>query len=420
MRRSLIAIAILFLLALPLTAQEKRLWVLRAPGEMVEYDLATFAAKQTIKLPADAVESPQSVAVNHLGQVLFSPSVSLPLEEDDVDSPHKVWFWNGHAATTFDLGVKREVTTAGSNQAVIEFAPAVYLSADGTHLFWFANQARRLEREDVDLSTATTWEAWRTDLNGDTRQELAAVKFPDCRCTTGACEESCPYAQVWAPGDGVGKLILMTQFVAGKTGAVYKESSRCQGEGTNWSCTGLPDPLRRMLDAASDGSVVAEAVPDTGCCGWSNQSDDQTLVLANGKSLTVFDEFGIYKNSDYDVSFYTSNARLSPALASIAMTITATAAARRPIQLSEQGQANPEESKTIRKRLEDLPAVEVKSLEDSSRRVAFVPHATLVGWINEKEILMVEDHLLVVLNVATGARRRSTVRVEDAAHAFLR
>jgi len=420
MRRSFLTIGVLLWLALPLAAQEKRLWVLRAPGEMVEYDMSTFAAKQTIKLPSDAVESPQSVAVNHLGQVLFSPSVALPLEEDDVESPHKVWFWNGHAATTFDLGLKREVTTAGSNQAVVEFAPAVYLSADGSHLFWFANQARRLEREDVDLSTITTWEAWRTDLNGGAREELAALKFPDCRCSTGACEESCPYGEVWAPEDGVGKLILLTQFVAAKTGAVYKESSRCQGEGTNWSCTALPDPLRRVLDAASDGSVVVEAIPDTGCCGWSNQSNDQTLVLANGKSQTVFDEFATYKNSDYDASFYTSNARLSPALASVAMTITATAAASRPIQLAEQGQANPEESKGIRKALEDLPAVEVKSLDDLLKRVAFVPHATLVGWISEKEILIVEDHLLVVLNVATGARRRSSVHVEDAAHAFLR
>ena len=54
------------------------------------------------------------------------------------------------------------------------------------------------------------------------------------------------------------------------------------------------------------------------------------------------------------------------------------------------------------------------------RRVAFLPHATLVGWISEKEILIVEDHLLVAYNVATGARRKSSVRVEDAGRVFLR
>jgi hypothetical protein len=54
------------------------------------------------------------------------------------------------------------------------------------------------------------------------------------------------------------------------------------------------------------------------------------------------------------------------------------------------------------------------------RRIAFLPHATLVGWLSDKEILVVEGHLLVAYNVATGARRKSNIRVEDAAHAFLR
>ncbi len=429
MQKILRAAGILILLAAPLSAplsaQEKRLWVLLAPGEMVEYDPATFAVKHTIKVPAEAAESPQSVSVNHLGQILFAPSVSLPLADSDVASPNKAWFWNGQAATTIDLGVTREVSVTGSNHAVSESAPAVYLSADGGHLFWFANQARRLARDGIDLSTETIWVAWRTNPSGGSREELASTKFPDCRCSSGACEETCAYGQVWAPDDGIGKLVFMTQFVAGKMGAVYKETSRCQGEGTDWTCTPLPQPLRRVLDATSDGSVIVEAIPDTGCCGWSNQSDDQTLVLVDGETRTVFDEFAMYKNPDYDVSFYTSSARLSPSLEFVAMTIAATAESDRPIQLAEQGQANPEESKGIRQALAELPAVEIKSLrvkgtEESPRRVAFLPHATLVGWINEKEILIVEGHLLAVFNVATGTWRKSSVRVEDAAQVFLR
>jgi hypothetical protein len=43
-----------------------------------------------------------------------------------------------------------------------------------------------------------------------------------------------------------------------------------------------------------------------------------------------------------------------------------------------------------------------------------------VGWISEKEILIVEGHLLIAYNVASGARRKSNIRVEDAAHVFLR
>jgi hypothetical protein len=180
-----------------------------------------------------------------------------------------------------------------------------------------------------------------------------------------------------------------------------------------------------LLDAASSGNVIVKAIPDTSCCGWSNQSDDQTLVLANGKTIPVFDELATYKNPDYDVSFYTSRARLSPDLGYIAMTIESTAQANKPIQLAEQGQASLEEAKQIRKAVAELPAVEVKSMEvksmeDSPKRVAFLPHATLVGWINDKEILIVEGHVLVAYHVGTGERRKSSVRVEDAGMVFLR
>ena len=56
---------------------------------MVEYDLATFAVKQTVKLPAEATQAPQNVSVNRLGQILFATPVSLPLSEEDNRSPHQ-------------------------------------------------------------------------------------------------------------------------------------------------------------------------------------------------------------------------------------------------------------------------------------------------------------------------------------------
>lgn len=419
MKRALQLIVGVLLLSAPLLAEGKRLWVLRAPGEMVEYDPATFAVKQTVKVPAEALQSPGNILVNRLGQILFAAPVSLPLSKEDAGAPHRVWFWNGHVAITIDQGVKREVIGAGSNEAVTETAPAVYLSADGMHLFWFANQARRLQREGVDLSTATTWQAWRTDLNGAGREDLATAKFPDCRCRTGTCEETCPYGVVWAGESGVEKFFLMTQFVAAQTEPVYKATTLYREEVGKWAADPLAEPLQRVLDAAADGKTIVEAIPDTGCCGWSNQSDDQTLVLSDGKKLTVFDERATYQNPDYDVSFYTSNARLSPELGYVAMTIVSTAQLNKPIQLAEDGQANPEESQRIRKALAELPAVEIKSIEDAPRRVAFVPHVVLLGWISEKEILIVEDHLLVAYNVSTGARRKSSVRVEDAGRVFL-
>jgi hypothetical protein len=49
-----------------------------------------------------------------------------------------------------------------------------------------------------------------------------------------------------------------------------------------------------------------------------------------------------------------------------------------------------------------------------------VTHATLVGWLSDKELLIVENHVLVVYSVGSGVRRKSTVKVDDATRVFLR
>lgn len=410
---------VVLLLSGSLAAQSKRLWILRPPGEMAEFDPATFAAKGTVKVPAEAAASPQSFSVNHLGQMLFAAPLSLPLAEGDLAAGKRAWFWDGRTATTLLREVARTTTTVGSNLAITESAPLPYLSSDGAHLYWFSNQARRLQRDGVDLSTKTTWLSWQTDLTGAGRQEAVSVALPDCSCPTGGCEETCPYGEVWVPDDGVGKFFLLTQFVAGQTQPLYKATSLYQENSGKWTATPIDPPLRQMLDAAN-ASTLLEAIPDAGCCGWENQSDDRTLLHLRGKTVTVFDEQATYKNPDYDVSFYTENGKLSPDLGSVALTIVATAKPNTPIQLADQGQANPEELQHIRKSLLDLPAVEIKSNEDVPRHIAFLPHAALVGWISDKEILIVEGHLLVAYNVASGARRKSNIPVEDAAHVFLR
>jgi hypothetical protein len=429
MRKLIPVLAVVLLLAASLAAQSKRLWVLQPPGEVAEYDPATFAARTTVKIPPEAAESPQGFSVNHLGQMLFAAPVSLPLTEDDPAAEQKVWFWDGHTATTLTREVARATATAGSNLSITESAPVPYLSEEGTHLYWFSNQARRLQRDGVDLSTKTTWLAWQTDLSGAGRQDAPSIALPECPCPTGGCEETCPYGQVWTPDDGVGKFFLLTLLVSGKTQPLYQATSLYEENAGKWASTPINPPVRRVLDAANAGTIL-EAIPDTACCGWQNQSNDQTLLHLRGKTSTLFDEQAAYKNPDYDVSFYTQNGKLSPDLASVAMTIVATAQANAPIQISEQGQANPEESQRIRKALLDLPAVEIKSIEiktnemktngDAPHRIAFLPHAALVGWISPREILIVEGHLLVAYNIATGARRKSNIHVEDAAHVFLR
>jgi hypothetical protein len=418
--RRVCLIAGMLLVALPLLAQSKRLWVLREPGEMVEYDLTTFAVKARVKVPAHALKSPENLSVNQPGEILLVPSTTPAVTEEDAAAPHTVWLWNGQAASTLDAGTEHKSEQRGSNQVVTESAPVATLSADGAHLYWFDNRERRLDRDEIDLSRTIDWQAWRTDLSGKNREDLASVKLPECACATGVCSETCPVGAFWAPDEGVDKFFLMTQYIAGQTEKTFKATTLYQEESGKWTAKPLPQALEQPLDASPAGDVIVHAIPDAACCGWSNQSNDQTLVLSNGKSQTIFDEFAIYKNSDYDVSFFTSNAKLSPDLKSVAMTISATAQANKPIQLAEEGQANPEESQEIRKALADLPAVGVKSVEDSPKQVAFVAHAMLVGWLSDKELLIVENHVLVVYTVGSAVRRKSTVKVDDAARVFLR
>ena len=418
--RRVCLIAGVLLVAVPLMAQSQRLWVLREPGEMVEYDPTTFAVKARVKVPPHALKSPENLSVNQTGQILLVPSTTPAVTEEDAAAPHTVWLWNGQAASTLDPGTEHKSEQRGSNQVVAESAPVAALSADGTHLYWFDNRERRLDRDEIDLSTTIDWQAWRTDLSGKNREDLASVKLPECACATGVCSETCPVGAFWTPDEGVDKFFLMTQYIAGQTERTVKTTTLYQEQSGKWTARPLPQPLEQPLDASPAGDVIVHAIPDAECCGWSNQSNDQTLVLSNGKSQTIFDEFATYKGSDYDVSFFTSNAKLSPDLKSVAMTISASAQANKPIQLAEEGQANPEESQRIRKALADLPAVVVKSVEDSPKQVAFVPHATLVGWLSDKELLIVENHVLVVYSVGSGVRRKSTVKVDDATRVFLR
>ena len=49
-----------------------------------------------------------------------------------------------------------------------------------------------------------------------------------------------------------------------------------------------------------------------------------------------------------------------------------------------------------------------------------IPHASLVGWTNDEEILLVENGLLVSYNVVNGRQRESKIKVRNTSYAFLR
>jgi len=401
----------------------RRLWVLHAPDEIVEYDAITFATKQAIKVPPQVLKSPDHLAINSKGQMLFVPSLAGN-EQTAGQSPAtgKIWFWNGQTGAFLDRGVTRTAARAGANLSVFEVTPQCFLSADGRHLYWFANEFKKLTSGDgaLEISVSTTFRAWQTDLTGGQREQIATFSFQPCKCETGVCSETCPEAEFWIPTEGVKDFFIATHWYQGQVSTTYESSFLYRKSAEKWLAGKLPLVMEQVLDAAQSGSIIIHAIPDGGCCGWDNVSSDQTLLTRNGKNVVFFDEFKRYANPDFDVSFFTSNARLSPDANSVAVTIISTAQPGIDIRLSDQGKPDAKELARIRQTLKELPAVEVLKLEDSPKRSALIPCATLAGWLNDKEILLVEENALVAFDVAAGVRRKSQIKVPRESHVFIR
>src|SRR6266568_9593895 len=422
----MLAHAALALASVNLLAQNqhnKRLWVLQEPDAVVEYDPATFAPRQTQKIPPEIFKSPQDLQVNRKGQMLFLPAT---VRESDgfvhENTEREFWFWDGASGRFMERPITKTTTPSAANKLLETAVPRCFLSTDGTHLFWFENRKKTIMMQDLgqELSVATTFRAWDTDLSGQQRQEIASQAFPPCKCETAVCSETCPEASYWSPDEGVGDLFVTTEWTPGQIGSEYHGSSLYQKADNKWQSSRLP-AIEKVLYSSSHGSDVAllEAIGDSGCCGWENESSDQTLLLKNGKAVTLFDEFKQYQNQDYDISFFTSNAFLSPSGGLVAFTINATQPSGTEIRLSDSGKTNPGALVQIQKALTELPAVEVVRVEDPEKPATRISRATLVGWINDQEILLVENDQLVAFNLLSSTRRVSRIKVIKPYYAFL-
>lgn len=418
----------LSLLCLSLSANAqpgKRLWVLQEPNGIVEYDPSSFVLRSSHQVPAEIFQSPQDLQINGKGQMLFLPAtVREPDGLVHESSNPRVWFWDGSAAKFLNRTITNTQVPSGGNVLFSSAKPRCFLSANGAHLLWFENRLKIMQTPDVgqDISTNTIFHAWQTDLSGEHPEDIATYTFAPCKCETSVCSETCPEASYWLPDNGIDDHFITTNWIPGQIQSEYQASFLYRKSAGGWLATKLPHAAERVLDSASDGSelVLIEAILDGGCCGWVNESDDQTLLTRKGKTLVLFDEFQQYQNQDYDVSFFTANAMLSPDFILAALTVTATNEPGSEIRLSDAGKANVAELSRIQQALAELPAVEVLRLNDPPKRTAMIPHARLVGWVNDQEILLVENGLLVSYNVVSGRRRKSEIKVSRESYAFLR
>jgi len=395
-----------------------RLWVLQEPDEIVEYDIATFAARRTLQVPRLLIEHPEYVSINAKGQILFFPPKDTP---EMVSTGCRVWFWDGHREKGLNREDAKTLGDVTDNPPVIETTLQCYLTAGGESLFWFENRFEKVTDEDgMELSVRSTSRVWRTDLAGG-RPETITHLFSSgwCRCATGVCSETCPEWYFWAPDGVVADCFVATRVTPGQLGTTYHESLLYRPSGRTWQAEKLPQPLEKPLTVSEDAGLLVVAVPDGGCCSWDNESSDQ-MLLQNGKVSLFYDEFDRYGNRDYDVSFYTADARLSTENTMLAYTVVSTVRNAGEIPLSSGGRVNAEELARIRRVITELPAVEIVQAETQRRPIMTIRHASLVGWVRDREILVAQDGRLVFYDISSGKRKETMIRVRSAADAFLR
>ena len=181
----------------------------------------------------------------------------------------------------------------------------------------------------------------------------------------------------------------------------------------------LPVPASRILDARDNGTAYIDAIPDSGCCGWENESSDLTYLVRDRRRATLFDEFARLHNQDYDVSFFTSNARFSPSGSEVAYTVVATSNAGQPIRLADQGKTKPEELRQIQAALAELPRVEEVAVDNLQRPRFSLANAALIGWADAHRLLVWKGGQLFLVDAASGQLTATGLKAEKAADVFL-
>jgi hypothetical protein len=358
--------------------------------------------------------------------VFVPPAGTQWAEADPALSGNSAWAWDGQRAHAWPVEVSESGGRPAEAMPLRQTVRQWFLSAGGDSLFRFENTfeyrpVKAAADSGPQHSVRASARVWRTDLAGGQRHEVAAFPVAGwCRCETGACEETCPEWEFWAPDGTVADVFLATRVTPGQLETTYHESVRYLRSGNTWRRAPLPRAVERFLCASARGDALIAAVLDGGCCGWDNEGSDQLLLLRNGKVTILYDEFTRYNNRNYDVSIFPSDARVAPGESTVAYTLASTAPAGGEIRLSSSGTHDSAGLARLRTALPGLPAVEILELGSPSRPPAVIPRAGLVGWLTDRELLVAREGVLTVCDRGGNIGRTASIRVRSAADAFLR
>ena len=391
--------------------------------QIIEYDPATWNAVRRAEIPENISRNPDRFQIARSGAMIFSQdSHTISGVYNNSSALNKTWLWDGQKSSLLDSGCTREIASnVECRESIREICPRIALSSDGQKLFWFANEFETVKQVDgPDISVSTTIRIRQTDLSGSDPIELVNFSFPPCSCETGACMETCPEADFWFHPDGIDDFFIVRHFIEGQIRSTSLDSFIYKKRGEEWSSSRFNQIFDTILDADATGNTVVYAIQDSGCCGWDNDSNDQTILSFKGTTRLIFDERKNFSNPDYDVSFFTSKALLSPDGSHIAVHIAATQRESDAIRLSSTGKENPNELARIREAVKTMPVVEVIPTSGSETPLASIPNASLAGWLNGQEILVVRQGVLVQCAISTNGCKNTPVTVKKDSVIFIR
>src|SRR5215467_3073618 len=134
--------------------QSRRVWVLKEPDSIVEYDPSTFAAKGTGKVPPDVLKAARILQINPKGQMLFAPNTDDP-SPDVGKTGDRFWYWDGQTETKIGPELIRVTSVSGSNHKVTESSPWAFLGSDGLHLSCSKKKLTKWVRTIIKFSFST-------------------------------------------------------------------------------------------------------------------------------------------------------------------------------------------------------------------------------------------------------------------------
>ncbi len=374
-------------------ATEARLWVAEAPNHLVAYS-AALERLGGVGIPDFAFVDPARILVNRRGQLL------IPVTRDSV------WIWDGASWRQRTRSPNASYLLRGSCDR------KWYLGAADSSAFLLETSTISWQGAlDVDSAyNAARFE--ETDFDLKPRHAIFDLPYERCEdnpSPVAALTEPCEEAGVVASNGVVDSFFVLDRMVPRAT---RSEGSVAQAEGANTLFVRTQAGWRSRGERSAQlyfdrGETQIGSIGDFACCGWSNENSNQSWIVRQGVQVVFFDEWPRYHNEHSDVSFFTDNLAPAPDRRAIGFTIRGDGT----LHASADEPPDSLELRRVKASLAELPVAEVDALDPIPSTLWRAEHAEFVGWLDRDRVLILEQGALAVVDVRTGRRSDSGIRV---------